>query len=82
MAPQRPTSILVLAILHFVFGALGVMGGSLGLYMEGQGGDAAIYEFFSRLMPAGSKQQKDMQDMARAGQMRNDFLDAQLPPGR
>ncbi len=54
MKPQRPTSVLVIAIFHFIFGGLGLLCGLPGLVMQGAGiGNASTAP-----LPAGASQQQ------------------------
>jgi hypothetical protein len=69
MRTKRPTSVLVIAIFHFIFGGLGLLCGLPGLVMQASGfGNAA-----KAPLPAGASQQQiDLHDMQVRVQQRSE----------
>jgi hypothetical protein len=60
MRPNRPTSVLVIAIFHFIFGGLGLLCGLPGLVMQGSGiGNAGA----GPLPASATQQQKELHEM-------------------
>ena len=60
MQPQRPTSVLVIAIFHFIIGGFGLVCGLIGAATLAAGG--AVGSFGAPPPGAGAPQQQEMQD--------------------
>jgi hypothetical protein len=68
MRPKRPTSVLVIAIFHFIFGGLGLLCGLPGLVMQASGMGRP-----TGALPANAtQQQKDLQEMQTQVQQRTE----------
>jgi hypothetical protein len=76
--PQRPTIVLVVAILHFILGGMGLISNAAMIFLHTQGGMPWVFEKLAGSMPAGSKERKEMEQRAKAGQMREEFLNKEI----